>query len=101
MKRQLLFAAMLPGLGALPVYAAKDCNELKMEIAAKIEANGVKNYDLSVRHLVWKHEEDLINSQFPSKSDENWELNIDQIPFVFPNKVPDTYFRDDRRRLRP
>ena len=39
---------MLLGLGALPVYAAKDCNELKMEIAAKIEANGVKSYDLSI-----------------------------------------------------
>ena len=48
MKRQLLSAAMLLGLGALPVYAAKDCNELKMEIAAKIEANGVKSYDLSI-----------------------------------------------------
>ena len=48
MKRQLLFAAMLLGMGALPVYAAKDCNELKMEIAAKIEANGVKSYDLSI-----------------------------------------------------
>jgi len=47
MKRQLLSATMLLGLGALPVYAAKDCNELKMEIAAKIEANGVKSYDLT------------------------------------------------------
>jgi hypothetical protein len=48
MKRQLLSAAMLLGLGALPVYAAKDCNELKMEIAAKIEANGVKSYELTI-----------------------------------------------------
>ena len=48
MKRQLLAAAMLLGLGALPVHAAKDCNELKMEIAAKIEANGVKSYELTV-----------------------------------------------------
>jgi len=39
---------MLLGLGTLPVYAAKDCNELKMEIAAKIEANGVKSYELSI-----------------------------------------------------
>ena len=48
MKRQLLSAAMLLGLGTLPVYAAKDCNELKMEIAAKIEANGVKSSELSI-----------------------------------------------------
>jgi hypothetical protein len=48
MKRQLLTAAMLLGLGSLPVYAAKDCNELKMEIAAKIEANGVKSYELTI-----------------------------------------------------
>jgi len=48
MNRQLLSAAMLLGLGVLPVYAAKDCNELKMEIAAKIEANGVKSYDLTI-----------------------------------------------------
>jgi hypothetical protein len=39
---------MFLSLIALPVYAAKDCNELKMEIAAKIEANGVKSYDLTV-----------------------------------------------------
>jgi len=48
MKRQLLSSALLLGLGTLPVYAAKDCNELKMEIAAKIEANGVKSYDLTI-----------------------------------------------------
>ena len=48
MKRQLLSATILLGLSVLPVYAAKDCNELKMEIAAKIEANGVKSYDLSI-----------------------------------------------------
>jgi hypothetical protein len=27
---------------------AKNCDELKMEIAAKIEANGVKSYDLTI-----------------------------------------------------
>ena len=48
MKRQLVSAALLLALGSLPVYAAKDCNELKMEIASKIEANGVKNYDLTI-----------------------------------------------------
>ena len=48
MKRHFLCTTMLVGLGALPVYAAKDCNELKTEIAAKIEANGVKSYDLTI-----------------------------------------------------
>ena len=48
MKRRLLSSTILLGLGALPVHAAKDCNELKMEIAAKIEANGVKSYDLTI-----------------------------------------------------
>jgi hypothetical protein len=48
MKRQLLSATVLLALGGLPLYAAKDCNELKMEIAAKIEANGVKSYDLTI-----------------------------------------------------
>ena len=48
MKRLFLSAAVLTCLGSLPVYAAKDCNELKMEIAAKIEANGVKSYDLTI-----------------------------------------------------
>ena len=48
MKRLLLSAAVLLGLTTLPVYAAKDCNELKTEIGAKIEANGVKNYDLTI-----------------------------------------------------
>jgi hypothetical protein len=49
MKRKLLAATLLLSLGALPVYAAgKDCNDLKTEIAAKIEANGVKSYDLTI-----------------------------------------------------
>ena len=29
-------------------WAAKDCNELKNEIAAKLDAKGVKNYDLQI-----------------------------------------------------
>jgi Protein of unknown function (DUF1161) len=48
MKRLLLPTTVLLGLSSLPVYAAKDCNELKTEIAAKIEANGVKSYDLTI-----------------------------------------------------
>ena len=31
-----------------PAFAAKPCEELKAEIAAKIEANGVKAYTLDV-----------------------------------------------------
>jgi hypothetical protein len=35
-------------LAASPVFAAKDCEELKAEIAAKMDAKGVKNYQLEV-----------------------------------------------------
>jgi len=31
-----------------PLALAKPCEELKAEIAAKIEANGVKNYSLEI-----------------------------------------------------
>ena len=31
-----------------PAFAAKPCEELKTEIAAKIEANGVKTYTLDI-----------------------------------------------------
>ena len=48
MKPRLLAATVLLALTSLPAFAGKDCNELKMEIAAKIEANGVKTYDLTV-----------------------------------------------------
>ncbi|HTY02551.1 MAG TPA: DUF1161 domain-containing protein [Rhodocyclaceae bacterium] len=33
---------------ALPAFAAKDCEELKAEIAAKLDAKGVKNYQLEI-----------------------------------------------------
>ncbi len=33
---------------SIPALAAKPCEELKAEIAAKIEANGVKNYTLEI-----------------------------------------------------
>lgn len=46
MKRIALFIAA--ALFASPLMAAKDCEELKQEIAAKIEANGVKNYTLEI-----------------------------------------------------
>ncbi len=49
MRLKVLAVATLFTLGAIPVYAAgKNCDELKMEIAMKIEANGVKSYDLTI-----------------------------------------------------
>lgn len=33
---------------ASPVFAAKDCEELKTEIAAKLDAKGVVNYTLAI-----------------------------------------------------
>jgi hypothetical protein len=35
-------------LAVSPVFAAKDCEELKAEIAAKMDAKGVKNYQLEI-----------------------------------------------------
>jgi len=46
MNRIALFIAV--ALFASPAIAAKDCEELKKEIAAKIEANGVTNYTLEI-----------------------------------------------------
>ena len=39
MRQSLLFACLL-ALAATPVFAAKSCDELKAEIAAKIEKKG-------------------------------------------------------------
>lgn len=38
----------IASLIASPVFAAKDCEELKAEIAAKMDAKGVKNYTLEI-----------------------------------------------------
>lgn len=46
MTRIAVFVAA--ALFASQVLAAKNCEELKQEIAAKIEANGVKNYTLEI-----------------------------------------------------
>ena len=46
MKRLAVLAAL--ALAATPALARKSCDELKSEIAAKIEANGVKKYTLEV-----------------------------------------------------
>ena len=47
---KLLIASLLvtTALIATPAHARKDCEELKREIAAKIDANGVKAYSLEV-----------------------------------------------------
>ena len=46
MKRIAMLAASI--LIAGNAYAAKSCDELKSEIAAKIDAKGVKEYSLDV-----------------------------------------------------
>jgi hypothetical protein len=38
----------IASLIAAPAFAAKDCEELKAEIAAKMDAKGVKNYTLEI-----------------------------------------------------
>ena len=43
-----LFAAALLSLAAAPAFAQKPCEELKTEIAAKLDAKGVKNYLLEI-----------------------------------------------------
>ena len=47
MPRLLLLVAVCV-LTVQPAHAAKDCEELKTEIAAKIDANGVKGYTLEI-----------------------------------------------------
>jgi hypothetical protein len=46
MKRAFFLIAALNMVGY--AYAAKPCEELKSEIAAKIEAQGVKSYELNI-----------------------------------------------------
>jgi hypothetical protein len=45
--KTVLFAVGL-ALMASPAFAMKPCEELKAEIAAKLDAKGVKNYTLTV-----------------------------------------------------
>ena len=45
--KSLLVGAVL-ALLATPAFAAKDCEELKSEIAAKLDAKGVKEYTLEI-----------------------------------------------------
>lgn len=46
MKKLMLFGALLTI--ASQAWAIKPCEELKAEIAAKIDANGVKSYTLDI-----------------------------------------------------
>ena len=46
MKSLLVGAALV--LLATPAFAVKDCEELKSEIAAKLDAKGVKEYTLEI-----------------------------------------------------
>ncbi|HET9216207.1 MAG TPA: DUF1161 domain-containing protein [Terriglobia bacterium] len=48
MKRMLLAFLMLPLLQGVSLAQRKACEELKMEIAAKLDAKGVKNYTLTI-----------------------------------------------------
>lgn len=49
MKRALLLAlALVPAAFCAPALAAKPCEELKTEIAAKLDAKGVKGYALDI-----------------------------------------------------
>ena len=50
MKKWVLAVSLAMALNAasLPAHARKSCDELKSEIAAKVEANGVKSYTLSI-----------------------------------------------------
>ena len=43
-----LIAALGLSLAIAPAYAVKPCEELKTEIAAKLDAKGVKNYQLEI-----------------------------------------------------
>jgi hypothetical protein len=44
-----VLALLASMIGASPAFSQrKDCEELKSEIAKKIEANGVKNYTLTI-----------------------------------------------------
>jgi hypothetical protein len=46
MKKLIISVALL--MIATPVFAKKDCDELKAEIDAKIQAKGVKAYTLEI-----------------------------------------------------
>ena len=46
--KPVLLLALVPAVFSLPVLAAKPCEELRTEIAAKLDAKGVKGYTLDI-----------------------------------------------------
>ena len=46
MKKSVLLGLAL--LAAAPAFAAKDCEELKTELTAKIESHGAKRFSLEI-----------------------------------------------------
>jgi hypothetical protein len=50
MRQRVLAVAIACTLMSIPAFAAagKACEELKMEVGAKIDSNGVKNYELTI-----------------------------------------------------
>ncbi len=45
---RIAVAALGISLAVAPAFAVKQCEELKSEIAAKLDAKGVKNYQLEI-----------------------------------------------------
>lgn len=48
MRKLAAFVALLVASVSTSAFAAKSCEEVKAEIAKKIEANGVKSYSLEI-----------------------------------------------------
>lgn len=48
MKKLILLAAIFSSASTIAVAQPKPCEELKTEIAAKLDAKGVKNYTLEI-----------------------------------------------------
>ncbi|HLQ75822.1 MAG TPA: DUF1161 domain-containing protein [Terriglobia bacterium] len=49
MRHRILSAAIILTLFSVSAFSqSKSCDELKMDVATKIEANGVKNYELTI-----------------------------------------------------
>lgn len=55
-------AAVVFSLTAVPTFAQKPCEELKSEIAAKLEAKGVKNFQLEAVSTEQVKDEKIVGS---------------------------------------
>lgn len=55
-------AAVVFSLATVPAFAQKSCDELKSEIAAKLDAKGVKNYQLQIVPTEQVKDEKVIGS---------------------------------------